>query len=143
MNAKKYEIGLAVSKFYPDLSLKLEQGVYQFFKKTEGYFEFHVASSPGSTELPLTADWLFQYKKCSAVIVLGIVIRGETSHYNSVCRMLEYGIMNVQLKRSKPVINGVIMAENVDQVKKRLSHIGQISAESCLRMLKSFDKLYV
>ena len=100
------------------------------------------ASSPGSTELPLLADRLFQ--KCHAVIALGVVIRGETSHYDSVCAMVEQGIIQVQLKHSKPLINGVIMAENKDQVQKRLSrekHIGYISARACWTLLESLEKI--
>ena len=143
--AKKniYKIGLAVSEFYPDFAEKLAGGARAYFKaqKTGDDFQLYTARAPGAVELALTADWLFEYKNCSAVLALGVVIRGQTSHYESVCRLAEGGMMKVQFKWSRPVIHGIIMAENKKQVQQRLSaknHIGCSSAQACLAMLYSF-----
>lgn len=141
----KHKVGLAVSDFYPDLALSLVDGVREVFNPLSDQATLlQPVMAPGSSELPLAVDWLFQYRQCSAVIGLGAVIRGRTSHYDSVCRMVEQGFIQVQLKWSKPVISGVLMAESLEQAKERLSpenHKGKQSAQACLKMcslLESF-----
>ena len=146
MKKNIYKIGLAVSEFYPDFAEKLENEASAYFKaqKIKDHFHLYTARAPGAVELALSADWLFKHQKCSAVLALGVVIRGQTSHYESVCRMVEAGIIKTQLKWSKPVIHGVIMAENKKQVGERLTvknHIGRSSAKACLAMLYSLKKI--
>ena len=144
---KHFKIGLAVSNFYPDLTSSLLDGVQKVFKPLSGQGVVEVLSPalvPGSSELPLAVDWLFHYQNCSAVIGLGVVIRGETSHYESVCRTVEQGFLQLQLKWSKPVISGVLMTESLKQVQERLSsenHKGEQSAQACLKMLNLFDDI--
>jgi len=144
---EKYKIGLAVSDFYPDLVSSLVDGVRQVLDPISDHGTIvllHPVMVPGSSELPLTVDWLFQYCQCSAVIGLGVVIRGQTSHYESVCRMVEQGFIQVQLKRSKPVISGVLMVESFQQAKARLSpdnHKGKQVAQACLKMLNLFEEI--
>ncbi len=144
---EKYRVGLAVSNFYPDLASSLLNGVQKVFKPLSDQGVVEVLSPalvPGSSELPLVVDWLFHYQNCSAVIGLGVVIRGETSHYDSVCRTVEQGFLQLQLKWSKPVISGVLMTESLKQVQERLSpenHKGEQSAQACLKMLNLFDDI--
>ena len=137
----KYNIGLAVSRFYPKMADLLEKGALQtlgqFQKKNKILLKVKTGYTPGCSELPLMADHLF-HKKCSAVICLGIVIQGQTSHYDSVCRLFEQGVMQVQLKWSKPCLCGVLMVKNVKQAQERLSgknHQGKKSAQACLDIL--------
>ena len=141
---KKYKIGLAVSDFYPELASSLLNGAQKVLNPIENLEIFRPVMVPGSSELPLTVDWLFEYYQCSAIIGLGVVIRGKTSHYESVCRIVEQGFIQVQLKRSKPVISGVLMVESLDQAKARLSpknHKGKQAAEACLKMLNLFEEI--
>lgn len=144
---EKYRIGLAVSDFYPDLISSLVDGVQQVLEPLSDPGTITLlrpVMAPGSSELPLTVDWLFEYCQCSAVIGLGVVIRGQTSHYESVCRIVEQGFIQVQLKRSKPVISGVIMVESLKQAKARLSpenHKGKQAARACLKMLNLFEEI--
>lgn len=138
----KYKIGLAVSDFYPDLAVSLLDGVKKVLDPFSDQLDIlSPVMVPGSSELPLTVDWLFQYRQCSAVIGLGVVIQGRTSHYDSVCRMVEQGFIQVQLKWSKPVVSGVLMVKSLKQAKERLSpdnHKGQQSAQACLKMLNLY-----
>lgn len=144
---KPYKIGLAVSKFYPDLAESLIQGaklVLDPLAKNGKISSPVFLSAPGSAELPLALHWLFQYQECSAVVGLGVVIRGETSHYDSVCRMVERGILNIQLKWARPVICGVLMTESFQQAQERLSssnHKGEQSVRACLQMLSALDQV--
>ncbi len=145
MNKQKYKIGIAVSRFYPNLAASLQEGAEQVLKNSQQSHQLNVEIEtkevPGCAELPLMAHWLFN-RGCSAVICLGVVIRGETTHYDSVCRLFEQGIIQVQLKWSRPCLCGVLMTENLKQAQERLSeknHKGRQVAQSCLDMLYSLS----
>ena len=139
---KKYKIGLAVSQFYPDFAEELEKGAMLELKHPS--LTLIQAKTPGAIELPLAVQRLFKEQNCAAALALGVVIKGETRHFDSVCSMVDQGLMKLQLKWSKPVIHGVIMAENKEQVKARLhskNPIGRRAALSCLKMLECLEDL--
>lgn len=70
---------------------------------------------PGAMELPLIAQQLLQVQALDAVIALGAVIRGETSHFDYVCSACERGLQQVSLQTGVPVIFGVLTTENAAQ----------------------------
>ena len=141
------KIGYAVSEFYPHFAQSLIQGLekvlFPLYKNGE-ILLLDPVKVPGCSELPLALDWLFEYQGCSAVIGLGVVIRGETTHYDSVCRIVEQGFVQLQIKRSLPLISGVIMAESSQQIQDRLSpsnHKGVQAAEACLKMMNAHKQV--
>ena len=79
---------------------------------------------PGAFEIPLAALQLAKKKNISAVICLGAVIRGETYHFETVANESSRGIMNVALSTGKPVINGILTTDTVDQAYKRSGEKG-------------------
>lgn len=78
---------------------------------------------PGSFELPLAAQHAFE-SGVDAVVVLGLVLRGETPHFDYVCQGVTQGVMDVQLKFSKPIGFGVLMCETLEQAHARSGVIG-------------------
>lgn len=74
---------------------------------------------PGAFELPLAAMKLAQSGKYSAIVCLGAVIRGSTSHYELVCSEAAKGIAQVGLKTGVPVTFGVVTTENIEQAIER------------------------
>lgn len=78
-----------------------------------------VVHVPGSIELPLAAKKLAKSNKYHAIITLGAVIRGATTHYDLVCQAASDGVGAVSLETGVPVIFGVITTENVEQAKER------------------------
>lgn len=74
---------------------------------------------PGAFELPLTAKKLAESKKYDAVICLGAVIRGATSHYDYVCAEASKGIAQAGLETGVPVIFGVVTTDNIEQAIER------------------------
>jgi 6,7-dimethyl-8-ribityllumazine synthase len=74
-----------------------------------------VAHVPGSFELPLGAQMLFDNHSLEAVICLGCVIRGETAHFDFVCQSCANGIQTLSLKIGKPVIFGVLTDDREEQ----------------------------
>lgn len=77
-----------------------------------------VFSVPGSFELPLAAQHAFE-EGFDAVVVVGLVLRGETPHFDYVCQGVTQGVMDVQLKYSKPIGFGVLMCDSLAQAQAR------------------------
>ena len=76
--------------------------------------EISVTYVPGSFEIPLAAQRAFE-KGYDAVVAVGLVLEGETPHFDYVCQGVTQGVMDVQLKFSKPIGYGVLMCNNLDQ----------------------------
>ncbi|MBI3621987.1 MAG: 6,7-dimethyl-8-ribityllumazine synthase [Nitrospirae bacterium] len=100
---------------------------------------------PGAVELPLTAKRLALTRRFEAVICLGAVVRGETSHYDLVCETAARGISQVALETGVPVIFGVVTAETLEQALER-SRAGRLdrgrdAALAAIEMATLFRRL--
>ncbi len=78
-----------------------------------------VVRVPGSNELPSTVQLLFRRRRPDVCIALGVIIRGETRHFELVADASSLGLMRVALAAGRPVINGIIVAENARQAEAR------------------------
>ncbi len=78
-----------------------------------------VAWVPGAFEIPLIAQKLAETGKFDAIICVGAVIRGATSHYDIVCNEVAKGIAQVSLKQGIPVLNGVLTTDTIEQAIER------------------------
>ena len=81
--------------------------------------DIDLAWVPGAFEIPLIASKMAKSGKYDAVIALGAVIRGSTTHYDYVCSEVSKGIANVSLNSDIPVMFGVITTENIEQAIER------------------------
>ena len=81
--------------------------------------DIHVAWVPGAFEIPLIASKMAGSGKYDAVICLGAVIRGSTSHYDYVCNEVSKGVATVSLNTGIPVMFGVLTTENIEQAIER------------------------
>ena len=97
-----------------------------------------VTRVPGAVELPITAQQYARSGHYNAVICLGVVIRGETSHYDYVCQQVSHGCQQVALTHNIPVIFGVLTTENFEQAIDRVGgsrgHKGHYAAEAAVEM---------
>lgn len=92
---------------------------------------------PGAFELPLAAMKLAQSGKYGAIVCLGAVIRGSTSHYELVCSEAAKGIAQVGLKTGVPVTFGVVTTENIEQAIERAgTKAGNKGADAALTALE-------
>ena len=73
---------------------------------------------PGSFEIPLASQIAFE-KGFDAVVAVGLVLEGETPHFDYVCQGVTSGVMQVSLTRNKPIGFGVLMCDNLDQAYER------------------------
>ena len=85
--------------------------------------EAKVIYVPGSFEIPLAAQKAFE-KGYDAVVAVGLVLKGETPHFDYVCQGVTQGVIDVQLKFSKPIGYGVLMCNDLDQAIARSGRPG-------------------
>jgi 6,7-dimethyl-8-ribityllumazine synthase len=78
-----------------------------------------VVRVPGSNELPIAAQLLAESLKPDAVVALGVIIRGGTTHYELISSAATNGLQDVALSARVPVINGIVVAENTAQARAR------------------------
>jgi 6,7-dimethyl-8-ribityllumazine synthase len=75
---------------------------------------------PGALEIPPALQWLAQSGRFDALVALGVVIRGETYHFEIVSNESSRGVMDVQLETGLPVANGILTTENETQTEARI-----------------------
>lgn len=101
-----------------------------------------VAKVPGAVELPLAAKTLAATGRYEAVVALGCVIRGDTTHYDYVCSMAADGLLEAALSTGVPVIFGVLTTENLEQALERAeAGRGNKGREAALGALEMADLL--
>lgn len=118
--AKNIKIGIVVARFNEFITSKLLAGAIDGLKRhdvEEGAID--VAWVPGAFEMPLVAQKMAMCDKYDAVICLGAVIRGATTHYDYVCNEVSKGIAHVSLQSGIPVMFGVLTTENIEQAIER------------------------
>jgi 6,7-dimethyl-8-ribityllumazine synthase len=111
---------VVVGRFYEDLALRLLDGADEGFKLAGVPIgNVRHESVPGAYELPFAAKTLIETDIYAGVACLGVVIRGETDHYDFVCAESARGIQQVQLETGVPCAFGVITCDNMDQALAR------------------------
>ena len=134
-----FPIAIVVSKFNHAITDELQQGAVK--RLIDCGFSAHditVVTVPGAVEIPLVAKLLARKNQYDAIIALGAVIRGETSHYDYVCQQVSEGCQRVALEFDVPVIFGVLTTDNEEQAWDRLGgrhgHKGADAADCALSM---------
>lgn len=118
--AKGIRVGIVAARFNEFITSKLLSGAMDGLVRHDVQEEdIHVAWVPGAFEIPLIASKMAKSGKYDAVICLGAVIRGFTSHYDYVCNEVSKGIAAVGLDSGIPVLFGVLTTENIEQAIER------------------------
>lgn len=114
------KVGVVVGRFNELITSKLLGGAIDGLKR-HGVedADIDIAWVPGAFEIPFISKKLAESKKYDAIIGLGTVIRGSTSHYDYVCNEAAKGIASVSLETGIPVIFGVVTTENIEQAIER------------------------
>ena len=114
------KVGIVASRFNSFIVNKLLDGAVDGLVR-HGVSEENITACwvPGAFEIPVAAQQMAQSDKYDAVICVGAVIRGSTSHYDYVCTEVSKGIAEVGLKTGKPVLFGVVTTENIEQAIER------------------------
>ncbi|WP_291257031.1 6,7-dimethyl-8-ribityllumazine synthase [Flavonifractor sp.] len=113
-------VGIVAARFNEFIVSKLlsgcEDGLLRHGVRDE---DIAVAWVPGAFEIPLAAQAMAKSGKYDAVITLGAVIRGATSHYDYVCAEVSKGVSNASLNTGVPVLFGVLTTDTIEQAIER------------------------
>lgn len=117
---EEIKIGIVVARFNEFITSKLLAGAVDALTRHNVSDDcIDVAWVPGAFEIPLVASKMANSGKYDAVICLGAVIRGNTSHYDYVCNEVSKGIAQVSMSSKIPVMFGVVTTENIEQAIER------------------------
>lgn len=120
ITGKNLKFAIVVARFNEFITNKLLGGALDALKRHETPEEnISVTWVPGCFEIPLVAKKLASSKNFDAVICLGAVIRGATTHYDYVCNEVSKGIAQVGLQSGVPTIFGIVTTENIQQAIER------------------------
>ena len=110
------KICIVVSNFYPKISKLLINGAVLKLKKKK-ISNFQIITVPGTFEIPVVVSNLIN--KYDAFIVLGCVIKGQTSHFHYLCSSVINALINLSIKSKKPIGNGILTCDNKKQAVNR------------------------
>ena len=134
-------VGIVAARFNEFITSRLVDGALDGLKRHEtAEADIQIAWVPGAFEIPLIASKMAKSGKYDAVICLGAVIRGSTSHYDYVCAEVSKGIAQVSLSSGVPVLFGVLTTDTIEQAIERAGtkagNKGFDCAQSAVEMVK-------
>lgn len=130
--SKNIKVGIVAARFNEFITSKLLSGALDCLKRHEvNDDDIDVAWVPGAFEIPLIASKLAASGSYDAIICLGAVIRGSTSHYDYVCSEVSKGIAQASLTAGIPVMFGVLTTENIEQAIERAGTKGGNKGFDC------------
>ena len=117
LNASKLKVAVVSASWHPEICSALVDGAKRALVANKvSKVTYHEVS--GSFELPLAAQKLFDSGK-DVVVVLGLVLKGDTPHFDYICEGVTNGIMQVSLSQGKPIGFGVLMCNTLKQARDR------------------------
>ncbi len=145
-NVESIDIAIVCSRFNESITSALLKGCTErLFELGLQTSQIHISFVSGAVEIPILAQCLAKSGKFKAIITLGAVIRGETDHYDHVCRLVGEGCLRVSLDYHLPVIFGVLTTDNeaqaLDRVGGQQGHKGAYCADAALETLAAMAEI--
>lgn len=142
---KDLKVAIVVSRFNDFITGRLLEGAKDtLIRHDVNEDNIDVAFVPGAFEIPLVAKKLASSGNYDAIITLGCVIRGATSHYDYVCNEVAKGVSKVNDQTNVPVIFGILTTESIEQAVERAGtkagNKGAEAAVSAIEIYKSIER---
>lgn len=146
LTVTKERFCIVISRFNEFIGSKLLSGAIDELKRHGvDEMDIDVVWCPGAFEIPLVAKKCAASKKYAAIITLGAVIKGSTSHYDYVCAEVSKGVAAVSLETGVPVIFGVLTTDNIEQAIERAGtkagNKGSDAAKSAIEMANLINEI--
>ena len=146
ISGKGLKFGIVAARFNEFIVSKLVGGALDTLHRHEtADGDIDVAWVPGAFEIPIAAKKMAESGKYDAVLCLGAVIRGSTTHYDYVCNEVSKGVAQVGLQTGVPTIFGVVTTENIEQAIERAGtkagNKGADAAMAAMEMASLLGKL--
>ena len=146
ISGKGLKFGIVAARFNEFIVSKLVGGALDTLHRHEtADSDIDVAWVPGAFEIPIAAKKMAESSKYDAVLCLGAVIRGSTTHYDYVCSEVSKGVAQIGLQTGVPTIFGVVTTENIEQAIERAGtkagNKGADAAMAAMEMASLLGKL--
>lgn len=112
------KFGIVVSRFNEMITEKMLTECKRGFE--EQGITAEVVKVPGAAEIPIAAQELIRNKNVNTIVALGLIVKGETDHYDMVCSMCREGVLEVSLKHHVPIIFEVLMTDSYQKAESRI-----------------------
>ena len=132
-------LGIVASRFNETLASQLLARAEREAKRLGA--QSSVVSVPGALEIPLTLQWMAQSGRFDALVAIGMVIRGETYHFEIVANESARGITDVALECGLPIANGILTTNDEAQAEARLDK-GAEAVRVAVEMAKLRERLH-
>ncbi|MFN2578391.1 MAG: 6,7-dimethyl-8-ribityllumazine synthase [Pyrinomonadaceae bacterium] len=147
LSGKNFRFAIVASCWNDSLVGRLVEGALQALKKAAVDDDaIEIYRVPGAFEIPLCALKAAESEKFDAVICLGVIIRGETPHFDFIATATANGITDAGLKTGVPLLFGVITADNIDQATARAGvkqdNKGYEAAAAALEVVNLYQKSF-
>lgn len=120
LDAGKLKVAIVVSRFNSFLTDKLLDGALDCLTRHNASDKnIDVYKVPGAFEIPALISKLSDIKKYDAIIALGVIIRGDTPHFEYVANETTKGIASISIQKGIPVAFGIVTADNMEQAIER------------------------
>jgi 6,7-dimethyl-8-ribityllumazine synthase len=146
LNAAGCKFAIIVARFNEFFSEKLLEGALDCLKRhgaSEG--DIDIIRVPGSFEIPYAASRLAKTKKYDSILCLGVVIRGQTPHYEYINSEVAKGVAKISLDNDLPVIFGLVTADTIEQAIERSGtksgNKGFTAAMTAIEMVNLFKEI--
>ena len=138
ISGKGLKFGIVAARFNEFIVSKLVGGALDTLHRHEtADSDIDVAWVPGAFEIPIAAKKMAESGKYDAVLCLGAVIRGSTTHYDYVCNEVSKGVAQVGLQTGVPTIFGVVTTENIEQAIERAgTKVGNKGADAAMAAME-------
>ena len=146
LDGKGKKIGIVISQFNEFITRELLEGCVDELKK-HGVEEKDIVVYwvPGSFEIPTTLAKVCEHKKFDVLVALGVIVRGDTPHFDLVSSQVTKGIANLSLTKKVPIIWGVVVADTIEQAIERAGtkrgNRGRDAALSAIEMANLFAQI--
>lgn len=132
LDGRKLKVGIVTARFNQDVTKELTASALR--RLAECYVaekNITMISVAGSVEIPYALQKLARAKRYDCLVALGCVVRGETPHFDYVCKMAQEGVLRVSLDHNIPIGFGIITANSLGQAEVR-KHLGADAASAAL-----------
>jgi 6,7-dimethyl-8-ribityllumazine synthase len=134
LDGGKLKVGIVVARWNSEITDGLLQNSLDMLEKNKiNKKNIRVVSVAGSIEIPFALHKLAQSEKYNFLVAIGCVIRGDTPHFDYVCKMAQEGALKVIIEDNIPVGFGVLTVNNLKQAKERI-HVGGEAALAALEL---------
>ncbi len=139
-------IGIVAAQWHADIVEMLVVGAIDTLRSAGvAESDIVIARVPGSYEIPVAASTMIATQRVDAVITLGVIVRGETAHFEYVASPVAHALMDLSVRSGVPCMFGVLTTENIEQAWERTGgihgHKGRESAAGALDLVATLTQL--